>query len=703
MAGIAARPLDGASAPETLPWAVTGTTLEPTPAQEAAGWLPSPAPPPDHRLENWHRFKLNGWLERLGSSALFVARQVDSVGVGGTVDVGDTRRVTIGAHPVIDYVTVGGDTNTTIAQAIVAAINASAAAADVFATWNGATGYTLTVKAPGVTIATNASVFADVGTVDATHVMTGSSAAPFAVRLGEDLPTGLDFNFSLVTSLDTAASAFHFRKAKSAFRAGEFTATAWNDANTGAHSTAFGLDTVASGGRSFAVGDAAQALSTRGVAMGGGQALATAGVTGTVAIGWNAQADGEKAVALGTARATGSGSFAAGGRDDGVNTGAYATATDTFAQGTNARATSAGATAIGTDSDATTGTDPTAIGTGAQATAQDTIAIGTGANASQRGGIAIGRGTTARSWRSVVIGEDEDGTASIVGSNTAEGAFAAVGGEAIGFGSIAIGRNARTDDDAAAVHGAIAIGRGSGSADIFASGIGAMATGGARGTVAAHTVWAIAHGSRAHGDNVRAEGEYSHATGQGALAESRGERAHSAVAPEPRAGGDPEQGKLQHGDVHSVAVVTSGAAEVLTPDNGDSAAIYTWIPRGAQLVELAVVARHESNSGAGAGVVGDMAAWKITFASKVDAGGILSLRNLTCIRDNAGVMELQLIDANLSDADAAVTVPVYYESNAAQYAITLEVDGSTLIVSASGTADQNSRFSAVARYVLAQE
>ena len=691
MAGIAARPVDGLGSPETLPWAKAGTTLEPSLAQEASGWLPDPAPAPDYRLENWHRNKLSGWLERLGASALFVGSPVKQCAIGGDADAGDHRRLTINAHPAIDYITVGGDTNTTISQAFVALINASAAGADVIALNPGAGGFDLIGRKPGTDFTAVAAVIADVGVANATFVVNGVAGAPFAVRLAEDWPADLDFNFAPNQALDTAAKTFHFRQAKAAFRAGEFTGNAWDNSNTGAHSAAFGKNTVGLGAFSFAAGEGSQALSTRGVALGGGVAGATAGATGTVAIGYAAAADGERATALGDATASARGAVALGGVLGAGDSGANASGEKSVAVGANASAIAASATAVGNGATATA-TESTAIGAAALATAVDAVALGSNAQASKAGALAMA-GALAQGINAVAMGQSAGGTASVGAVNVA-GTLAAMGGNPQGESDIAIGQGTETLAPAGE-KGAVAIGRGDGSAKVSASGKGALATGGPAGTSADYNVEAYGDGARAHGSSVRAEAAYTAATGQGALAETRGERAHSAVAV--LVTGDPVTGGAQHGDCHFVADVDGATDTVLDPANSNPAD--TVIVRGAAFVEIDVVALWLSGGG---GATGDSAAWRIMGLLRRDAGNLAIVTNLTCIKDTAGVFTVNLVDASLIDADAAVTIPPYAETTGGQFTLKAEIDGSYLKLIGAGTVNQLSRFSAVMRYTRVQ-
>ena len=95
---------------------------------------------------------------------------------------------------------------------------------------------------------------------------------------------------------------------KAAFRAGQVTVPAWDDANVGLHSTAFGLNTFAVGQYSFAAGSGSEAT----------------GIAST-AFGLNARALGDYSTAFGaTTRAGGHYSLAAGGA---TNADGYGTVT----------------------------------------------------------------------------------------------------------------------------------------------------------------------------------------------------------------------------------------------------------------------------------------------------------------------------------------------------------------------------------------
>ncbi len=111
-----------------------------------------------------------------------------------------------------------------------------------------------------------------------------------------------------------AGTRMMWHPAKGAFRAGQVSGGEWNDANVGAHSAAFGVNTMAVGSSSFAFGSNSGAMGTTSVA-GGNQAFAH--TTFAVALGDRPQAGGVGSVALGTnaiTQAAAFGSFVYGDR-----------------------------------------------------------------------------------------------------------------------------------------------------------------------------------------------------------------------------------------------------------------------------------------------------------------------------------------------------------------------------------------------------
>ncbi len=107
---------------------------------------------------------------------------------------------------------------------------------------------------------------------------------------------GVNLNFS--SALQGAGTRLLWYPDMKALRAGSVTADQWDENNTGANSTAFGLDTIAGGTTSFAAGDRAQATTEDAVAIGsqvearatqsialGNEALVAAGAINSMALG----------------------------------------------------------------------------------------------------------------------------------------------------------------------------------------------------------------------------------------------------------------------------------------------------------------------------------------------------------------------------------------------------------------------------------
>jgi len=128
-----------------------------------------------------------------------------------------------------------------------------------------------------------------------------ASAIPSAISLlssGGLLAGGTLNTGAIPTSGPGVRMMWH--PAKAAFRAGEVSSgvpTAWNDNNVGPNSAAFGLDTVAGGWASLAIGNGTTAVGSYSTAM-GSSTLATG--TSSLALGSNTTASGANSVAAGT-------------------------------------------------------------------------------------------------------------------------------------------------------------------------------------------------------------------------------------------------------------------------------------------------------------------------------------------------------------------------------------------------------------------
>ena len=297
---------------------------------------------------------------------------------------------------------------------------------------------------------------------------------------------------------------------------------------TDSNSTAIGTGAQATGSSSVALGDSANASSSQAIAIGkstvasqydavaiGNGSKATASYTlatnggaasglMSISIGSSTEATKENAVAVGyNSKANGESSVAiSGGTTEAekaiaIGTDAQATKEGSIAQGWKSLASSKGTVAIGGSTDSTE--------LGAQATELYASAYGNQATASGQYSTALGNQSTASQSHATAVGHLANATAdsaAAIGYNArAQGtyAFAAVGGQAIGVDTIAIGR-----DSVANTIGSIAQGKGAN-----AQGGSSIAIGSAYGTNA---------GAATNGENAIALGAGSSSTANNALA-----------------------------------------------------------------------------------------------------------------------------------------------------------------------------------------
>ena len=297
---------------------------------------------------------------------------------------------------------------------------------------------------------------------------------------------------------------------------------------TDSNSTAIGTGAQATGSSSVALGDSANASSSQAIAIGkstvasqydavaiGNGSKATASYTlatnggaasglMSISVGHSTEATKENAVAVGyNSKANGESSVAiSGGTTEAekaiaIGTDAQATKEGSIAQGWKSLASSKGTVAIGGSTDGTE--------LGAQATELYASAYGNQATASGQYSIALGNQSTASQSHATAVGHLANATAdsaAAIGYNArAQGtyAFAAVGGQAIGVDTIAIGR-----DSVANTIGSIAQGKGAN-----AQGGSSIAIGSAYGTNA---------GAATNGENAIALGAGSSSTANNALA-----------------------------------------------------------------------------------------------------------------------------------------------------------------------------------------
>ena len=297
---------------------------------------------------------------------------------------------------------------------------------------------------------------------------------------------------------------------------------------TDSNSTAIGTGAQATGSSSVALGDSANASSSQAIAIGkstvasqydavaiGNGSNATASYTlatnggaasglMSISVGHSTEATKENAVAVGyNSKANGESSVAiSGGTTEAekaiaIGTDAQATKEGSIAQGWKSLASSKGTVAIGGSTDGTE--------LGAQATELYASAYGNQATASGQYSTALGNQSTASQSHATAVGHLANATAdsaAAIGYNArAQGtyAFAAVGGQAIGVDTIAIGR-----DSVANTIGSIAQGKGAN-----AQGGSSIAIGSAYGTNA---------GAATNGENAIALGAGSSSTANNALA-----------------------------------------------------------------------------------------------------------------------------------------------------------------------------------------
>lgn len=213
----------------------------------------------------------------------------------------------------------------------------------------------------------------------------------------------------------------------------------------GENSVALGTDAKASGNTALALGNGAQ---VNNYTTQSGTTVTKTVNSGSTAIGSSAVVTGANdAVALGTgASVTGTGDNA----DDSMAIGkgaSVATAKDAMAVGTSA-AVASGATnavAIGNTAKANT-SNTTAIGYNASATGAGAIAIGENTSTSTEGGISIGSGTSV-SGKSIVIGYATDASGNTVKTESQNTDAVAIGNgaQANANDSISIGHQAGKD------------------------------------------------------------------------------------------------------------------------------------------------------------------------------------------------------------------------------------------------------------------
>ena len=276
--------------------------------------------------------------------------------------------------------------------------------------------------------------------------------------------------------------------------------------------------TSANGTGALAIGNNAQAKTNGALAIGPNSTHTTiANGNNAIAIGVNLQATGQKAIGIGTdTTANGSGAIAIGNNDAnrmanqgvngngaiGVGSNLTANGNNAIAVGTEAQATAISAVAVGANTQAT-GAEAVAIGKGAASTASKALAFGQGARAQAGNTVAFGTGAQATQDGSIAIGTNTIATG-VYGEKSRKGKAIAIGynTNALGESSIAIG----TDDS---FYGALT----ASSRQGIAIGTGAKATGATQSIALGPDAISSGTQSTSIGNNTRATGDSSIAIG----------------------------------------------------------------------------------------------------------------------------------------------------------------------------------------------
>ncbi|HEX8393087.1 MAG TPA: tail fiber domain-containing protein [Longimicrobium sp.] len=194
----------------------------------------------------------------------------------------------------------------------------------------------------GVALAAACTIAASPAAGQAGLLLRARNAAG-ADRLAADSAGGLVLRGAVGNGTLPAAGAgtrMMWYPGKAAFRAGQVTGTAWDDANVGVGSAAVGVDAQAAGTGAVALGAGATAPGAHAFAAG---KTASAGGDYSVALGYGASSAGQHSLVFGMGAAA-PGSYS-------VALGKSATASGNFAAalGENAKATGNNSVAIGTD------------------------------------------------------------------------------------------------------------------------------------------------------------------------------------------------------------------------------------------------------------------------------------------------------------------------------------------------------------------
>lgn len=363
------------------------------------------------------------------------ADQAVAIGDGAAVNAAGDKGLAIGNGASVgeaeSTTTSGTTTTTTDAKG-----GASSAAIGDSAKANGKTSVALGANAQVLNTTdqdgkTTATITGSTAVGSGAKVNGASDAAAIGTKaqVNETATGGIAFGKGAVTGED-----------KGTVTVGDVTANV--AAVGGENSVALGTDAKASGNTALALGNGAQ---VNNYTTQSGTTVTKTVNSGSTAIGSGAVVTGaDDAVALGTgASVTGTGDNA----DDSMAIGkgaSVATAKDAMALGTSAAVESdaTNAVAIGNTAKANT-SNTTAIGYNASATGAGAIAIGENTSTSREGGVSIGSGTSV-SGKSIVIGYATDANGNTVKTESQNTDAVAIGNgaQANANDSISIGHQA---------------------------------------------------------------------------------------------------------------------------------------------------------------------------------------------------------------------------------------------------------------------